>query len=68
MDWHYFRQIIKIFFGICLLIFSFGLFLMNLFVFSGGFDVSLLLLNLLLFFGGLLCTVFGISQLPAERK
>lgn len=68
MDWPYFRQVMKIFFGICLLIFSFAVFLMNAFSSSGSFDVSLILLNLFLFLGGLLCIVFGVSRLPNDRK
>lgn len=64
MDWNYFKQVMKIFFGILLLIFSSALLLMNLFVFDTGFDVSLCLLNLLLLLGGLLCILFGVSRLP----
>lgn len=67
MDWKYIRQILKIFFGICLLLLGAGLFLYNLFLISGGFDTALLLLNVLLLLGGLLLTVFGISSLPKEH-
>ena len=65
MDWRYIKQVLKVFFGVCLLLLSVILLLFNIFLLKGGFDVSLLLLNVLLFFAGLLLTVFGISALPA---
>ncbi len=67
MERSYIKQILKIFFGICLLLVSAGLFLYNLFLAPGGFDIALLLLNVLLLLGGLLLTVFGISALPTEQ-
>ena len=65
MDWQYFRQVMKIFLGICLLIFGFALLLINLFVFS-AFDVSLLLLNLFLLLGGVLTIRSGVALLPRD--
>ena len=67
MDWKQIRQVLKVFFGVCLLLLSVLLLLLNAFFLSGGFDVSLLLLNVLALFAGLLMTVFGIASLPTSR-
>ena len=67
MDWKQIRQVLKVFFGVCLLLLSVLLLLLNAFFLSGGFDVSLLLLNVLTLLAGLLLTVFGITALPATR-
>lgn len=66
MGWCYIKQVIKIFFGICLLLVGAGLLLLNLFFLSDGFDTALLLLNVLILLAGLLLTVFGITALPQE--
>ena len=68
MDRRYIKQVLKIFFGVCLLLLSAALLVFNLFLLSGGFDIALLLPYVLLFLAGLLLTVFGISSLPAEQK
>ena len=68
MDRRYIKQVLKIFFGVCLLLLSAALLVFNLFLLSGGFDIALLLPNVLLFLAGLLLTVFGISFLPVEQK
>lgn len=68
MDRRYIKQVLKVFFGVCLLLLSAALLVFNLFLLSGGFDIALLLPNVLLFLAGLLLTVFGISSLPAEQK
>ena len=68
MDRRYIKQVLKVFFGVCLLLLSAALLVFNLFLLSGGFDIALLLPNVLLFLTGLLLTVFGISSLPAEQK
>ena len=67
MDGKQIRQVLKVFFGVCLLLLSILLLLLNAFFLSGGFDVSLLLLNVLALFAGLLMTVFGIAALPTTR-
>ena len=67
MDWKQIRQVLKVFFGVCLLLLSVLLLLLNAFFLSGGFDVSLLLLNVLTLLAGLLMTVFGIAALPTTR-
>ena len=68
MDRRYIKQVLKIFFGVCLLLLSAALLVFNLFLLSGGFDIALLLPYVLLFLAGLLLTVFGISSLPVEQK
>ena len=67
MDGKQIRQVLKVFFGVCLLLLSVLLLLLNAFFLSGGFDVSLLLLNVLTLLAGLLMTVFGIAALPITR-
>lgn len=67
MDGKQIRQVLKVFFGVCLLLLSVLLLLLNAFFLSGGFDVSLLLLNVLTLLAGLLMTVFGIAALPTTR-
>ena len=66
MDGKQIRQVLKVFFGVCLLLLSVLLLLLNAFFLSGGFDVSLLL-NVLTLLAGLLMTVFGIAALPTTR-
>ena len=68
MDRRYIKQVLKVFFGVCLLLLSAALLVFNLFLLSGGFDIALLLPNVLLFLAGLLLTVFGISSSPVEQK
>lgn len=68
MDRRYIKQVLKVFFGVCLLLLSAALLVFNLFLLSGGFDIALLLPNVLLFLAGLLLTMFGISSLPVEQK
>ena len=67
MDRRYIKQVLKVFFGVCLLLLSAALLVFNLFLLSGGFDIALLLPNVLLFLAGLLLTVFGIAALPTSR-
>ena len=66
MDRRYIKQVLKVFFGMCMLLISVVLLLFNLFLLD--FDIALLLPNALLFLAGLLLTVFGISSLPAEKE
>lgn len=61
------KLIVRIFFGICLMLASAGLLVFNLFLLASGFDVSLALLDLLFFISGLLLTVFSVTALPSER-
>lgn len=68
MDWAYLRQIMKIFFGGCLLLLSAVLLIYNAFVLPGGYDFALGFLNLFVFLAGLLLTVFNVAKLPPQEK
>lgn len=68
MDWKYFKQILRIFFGVCLMLVGVGVLFYNLFLLTTGFDAGLALLDLLIFLGGLLLTVYGISALPGDQR
>lgn len=68
MDWAYLRQIMKIFFGVCLLLVSAVVLIYNAFVLPGGYDVALGFLDLFLFLAGLLLTVFNAAKLPPQEK
>ena len=67
MDWKYFKQLLKIFFGVCLILASIALFIYNAFYLETGYDVALGFINLLLFLPGLLLVVFSAAKLPADR-
>ncbi|MBQ6430255.1 MAG: hypothetical protein IJJ99_00025 [Oscillospiraceae bacterium] len=67
MDWKYFRQILKIFFGVCLILISVALFLYNAFFLESGYDIALGLLDLILFLSGLLLVIFAAARLPSDR-
>lgn len=60
------KYILRIFFGVCLMLLSVGVLIYNVFLLTTGFDVALALLTLLLFAGGLLLTVFSAAALPSE--
>ena len=61
------RQLVKIFFGVCLILVSGGILLVNLFVLDTGFDVALGVLDLFLFLIGLMLVVFAAAELPKEE-
>ena len=61
------RQLVKIFFGVCLILISGGILLVNLFVLDTGFDVALGVLDLFLFLIGLMLVVFAAGELPKEE-
>lgn len=61
------RQLVKIFFGVCLILISGGILLVNLFVLDTGFDVALGVLDLFLFLIGLMLVVFAAAELPKEE-
>ncbi len=67
MDWKYFRQILKIFFGVCMILASGAIFIYNAFFLETGYDISLGLLNLILFLPGLLLVIFTAAKLPSDR-
>ncbi len=67
MDRHYFWMILKIFFGVCLLLASGAILLYNAFFLQSGYDSALGLLDLLIFLWGLLLVVFTAAKLPADR-
>lgn len=68
MDWKFFRQIIGIFFGVCLLLISAAILLYNLFMTPNGYEVALGFLNLFVFLAGLLLTVFNVANLPRDNE
>lgn len=68
MDWKYFKQVLRIFFGVCLMLVGVVIMFYNLFMLATGFDAGLALLDLLIFLGGLLLMVYGISALPGDRQ
>ncbi len=68
MDKNYIKQILRIFFGFCLLLTSVLIFFLDLFSGETGMDAGLMLLNSLLFFGGGFLTIFGIWALPAQKQ
>lgn len=61
------RQLVKIFFGVCLILVSGGILLVNLFVLDTGFDAALGVLDLFLFLIGLMLVVFAAAELPKEE-
>lgn len=67
MDWKYFKQILKIFFGVCLILASGAILLYNVFFLKTGYDMALGLLDLVLFLSGLLLVVFTAAKLPSDR-
>lgn len=68
MDWKYFRQILKIFFGVCLILASGAILLYNVFYIKTGYDMALGLLDLALFLCGLLLVIFTAAKLPSDRE
>lgn len=62
------KYIVRIFFGVCLMLLSAGVLVYNVFLLETGFDAGLGLLDLLLFVGGLLLTVFSAAKLPSEQN
>lgn len=67
MDWKYFKQILKIFFGICLILASAAIMLYNAFYLETGYDIALGLLDLCIFLSGLLLVIFTAAKLPSNR-
>lgn len=67
MDWKYFKQILKIFFGVCLILASGAILLYNVFFVKTGYDMALGLLDLGIFLCGLLLVIFTGARLPANR-
>ncbi len=67
MDWNYFKQLLRIFFGVCLLLVSGAIFIYNVFFLDTGYDIALGLLNLILFLSGLLLVIFAAAKLPSDR-
>ena len=61
------RQLVKIFFGVCLILISGGILLVNLYVLDTSFDVGLGVLDLFLFLIGLMLVVFAAAELPKEE-
>lgn len=61
------KQILKIFFGVCLILLSGILLLYNLFLIPTEFDPALGVLNLFFFLCGLLLTVSGTEKLHREK-
>lgn len=61
------KQILKVFLGVCLILFSGVILLYNLFLIPSGFDLSLAVLDLFIFICGLLLSVFSAARLPAEH-
>lgn len=68
LDWKYFKQILRIFFGVCLMLVGVVVMFYNLFMLATGFDAGLALLGLLIFLGGLLLTIYSVSALPGDRQ
>ncbi|MBO2527578.1 MAG: hypothetical protein CW335_05300 [Clostridiales bacterium] len=67
MDWKYFKQILKIFFGVCLILASAAILLYNAFFLKTGYDMALGLLDLCIFLSGLLLVIFTAAKLPSDR-
>lgn len=68
MNWSYFGTVLKIFFGVCLLLLSIAIFLYNAFMTPKGFEFGLAFLNLFIFLAGLLLTVFNVAKLPSGNQ
>lgn len=68
MDWKYYKQILKIFFGVCLILASGVILLYNLFFLKTGYDMALGLLDLVVFLSGLLLAVFTAAKLPSSDR
>ncbi len=68
MRGYQFRQFLKIFLGVCLMIASVCLLFYNLWLSGVPYDFPLGLLNLLLCILGLLLIVYAANRLPKERK
>ena len=68
MDWSYFWNILKIFFGVCLLLLSVALLLYNLFLTPNGFEAGLGFVDLFIFLSGLFLTVFSAANLPSNNQ
>lgn len=68
MDWKYFKQIMRIFLGVCLLLAAAVVLFYNLFLLETGFDAGLALIDFFVFLCGLLLTVFSISALPGDHS
>ena len=67
MDGKYFKQILKIFFGVCLLLASGAILLYNAFFIKTGYDMALGLLDLVVLLSGLLLVIFTAAKLPSNR-
>ena len=68
MDWSYFWNILKIFFGVCLLLLSVAVLLYNLFLTPNGFEAGLGFVDLFIFLSGLFLTVFSAANLPPNNQ
>lgn len=67
MDGKYFKQILKIFFGVCLILISGAILVYNMFFLNTGYDMALGLLDLVVFLSGLLLVIFTAAKLPSDR-
>lgn len=63
-----FRNVLKVFFGVCLLLISGAVFLYNMFLTPNGFEAGLAFLDLLLFLCGLILTIFGAGKLGRSHE
>lgn len=66
MDWSLFRRVLKIFFGICLILISVAVLLYNIFMTPRGYEMGLGFIDLFIFLAGLLLTVFNIADLSEK--
>lgn len=68
MNWSYFWSILKVFFGVCLLLLSIAVLLYNVFMTPNGFEAGLGFVNLFIFLAGLFLTVFNAAKLPSNDQ
>ena len=62
------KPVLRIVFGVLLLLLSAGILFFNLFLLKTGYEHGLGFLNLLLFFGGAMLTIKGVGTLPPKGK
>ena len=68
MNSSYFWNILKVFFGVCLLLLSIAVFLYNMFLTPKGFEAGLGFVDLFIFLSGLFLTVFSAAKLPSNNQ
>lgn len=68
MNWSYFWAILKIFFGVCLILLSIAVLLYDLFLTPNGFEAGLAFVDLFIFLSGLFLTVFNAAKLSAGKQ